>query len=146
MAKVTTVYDGNKIVVNFLNVPAVLGEKIPIRLAGISTPSSSKSKNWLEQEKAAFVKRHILKLVKSAKKPGIVKLANLKREECLFGYVADMVVESESGGTYDVSDQLVENAMAVRIEDYADWSVPADALWYKIAEYHYLRQMGIVHN
>lgn len=102
--KVISVYDGDTIRADIKGFPAIIGENIGIRLAGIDTPEMT-SKNP-ELKRLAIEARDFLKgKIKNAK---CIELKRVKRGK-YFRIVGDLFLDNE-----DIAEALIKKGLAVK--------------------------------
>ncbi|CAK8712276.1 Endonuclease YncB, thermonuclease family [Candidatus Electrothrix gigas] len=99
-------YDGDTITVNIKDQHPLIGENIPVRVAGIDTPEI-KGKCAQEKELAHEAKEVVYELFQHGRK---VKLKNLRRGK-YFRIIADVYV-----GRKNVANVLVKKGLAVRYD------------------------------
>jgi len=97
-----SVYDGDTFKVNIKNFPAIVGEKISIRVNGIDTPEI-RGKCIKEKELAYMAKDTVITFLQS----GTIVLKNPKRGK-YFRIVADVEVNQKS-----LADELLRKGLAV---------------------------------
>lgn len=95
-------YDGDTLTVNIPGVPALIGKKISVRVAGIDTPEV-RTKNKCEKEAGRIARNLVSATLKNAKK---VELHNVQRDK-YFRILADVIVDGRS-----LADVLLKNNLA----------------------------------
>lgn len=111
--EVTSIYDGDTFRVNINDWPAIVGQRVPIRVKGIDTPEL-RGKCQTEKELARKAKQHTVQLLRGAK---IIELQNIGRGK-YFRILADVSVDGR-----DLGESLVKNGLAVKYYGVAkiDW-------------------------
>ena len=89
--QVTSIYDGDTFRATIQGWPALIGEKMSIRLNGIDTPEM-RGKCPKEKQLARQAKQHTVALLRAAK---VVELKNMQRGK-YFRIVADVYVDNVS--------------------------------------------------
>ena len=103
ISELISVYDGDTFKVNIKEYPAVLGEKISVRVNGIDTPEI-KGKCPQEKELAQKAKKVAVYMLKNAT---VIELRNMQRGK-YFRIVADVYADGVS-----LSEKLIEKKLAV---------------------------------
>ncbi len=93
IAEVTSIYDGDTFRATINGWPAIIGERIPIRINGIDAPEM-KGKCQKEIQLARQAKQFSVERLRSAKK---IELRNLRREK-YFRLLADVYVDGDNLG------------------------------------------------
>ena len=104
VAKVVSVYDGDTIKVNVNGWPAIIGNKISVRINGIDTPEMRDKREkikYLANLARGFVERTL----KDAKK---VKLLNMQRDK-YFRILADVEVDGDNLGDMLIIEKLAKS-------------------------------------
>lgn len=111
--EVTSIYDGDTFRVNINNWPAIVGQRIPVRVKGIDTPEL-RAKCQKEKELARKAKQLTVQMLRNAKR---IELQNIDRGK-YFRILADVSIDSR-----DLGESLVKNGLAVRYDGGAkiDW-------------------------
>ena len=110
-AKVTgvvSVYDGDTFRANIAGFPPIIGESMPIRLAGVDTPEI-RDKDPIKKQKAIIARDFVRNLLYSAKS---ITLKNLRRGK-YFRMVADVHLVTKSGTKKDLAEELLLHGHAV---------------------------------
>lgn len=95
-------YDGDTLTVNIPGVPALIGKKISVRVAGIDTPEV-RTKNKCEKEAGRIARNLVTATLRNAK---TVELHNVQRDK-YFRILADVIVDGRS-----LADVLLKNNLA----------------------------------
>lgn len=103
VSKVISIYDGDTFKVNIEGYPAIVGEKMSVRVNGIDTPEI-KGKCAQEKELAHKAKQIVVELMKKAK---VVELRNMQRDK-YFRIVSDVYIDGKN-----LSSLLIEKNFAV---------------------------------
>lgn len=103
VSKVVSIYDGDTFKVNIEGYPAIVGEKMSVRVNGIDTPEI-KGKCAKEKELAHKAKQIVVELMKKAK---VVELRNMQRDK-YFRIVSDVYIDGKK-----LSSLLIEKNLAV---------------------------------
>lgn len=103
VSKVVSVYDGDTLKVNIDEYPALVGEKISVRVYGIDTPEI-KGKCLKEKELAQKAKKIATELLMNAK---VVELRNMQRDK-YFRILGDVYADGQS-----LALKLIEKNVAV---------------------------------
>ena len=103
VSKVISIYDGDTFKVNIEGYPAIVGEKMSVRVNGIDTPEI-KGKCAKEKELAHKAKQIVVELMKKAK---VVELRNMQRDK-YFRIVSDVYIDGKN-----LSSLLIEKNLAV---------------------------------
>ena len=103
VSKVTSIYDGDTFRANLEGYPAIVGERIGIRINGIDTPEM-RGKCSEEKALARKAKQATVAALRGAKK---VELRNMKRGK-YFRIVADVYVDGRS-----LAEDLLRSGLAV---------------------------------
>lgn len=90
---VVSVYDGDTFKVNIDGYPPIIGENVPIRIAGIDTPEIRGTTGYT-QETAQKAKKFTQNLLRKAKE---IKLRNMKRGK-YFRIIAEVYVDGVNLG------------------------------------------------
>lgn len=101
--EVTSIYDGDTFRVNIPSFPAIIGERMSIRLAQVDTPEI-KGKCDKEKRLAQKAKQHTVRMLRSGNN---ITLQNLKRGK-YFRLVADVSIDG-----VDLASSLIQNGLAV---------------------------------
>jgi endonuclease YncB( thermonuclease family) len=111
--EVTSIYDGDTFRVNINSWPAIVGNRIPVRVNGVDTPEL-RGKCQKEKELARKAKQFTVSMLRSTRK---IELRNIKRGK-YFRIVADVLVNGKSLGK-----NLINNGLAVQYDGGAkiDW-------------------------
>ena len=104
--KVLKNYDGDTLTVDIPGVPALIGKKISVRIAGIDAPEI-RTKNKCEKEAGRIAKNLIANSLKRAKH---VELHNIQRDK-YFRILADVRADGVS-----MKDVLIKNKLAYNYE------------------------------
>ena len=104
IAEVTSIYDADTFRVNIANVPAVIGERMSVRVAGIDA-AEIRGKCEKEKRLAREAKQFTVSLLRGAK---TIELANIKRGK-YFRFIADVIID----GNISLSKSLIKNGHAV---------------------------------
>jgi len=104
--EVTSIYDGDTFRVNIKDYPALIGERIAIRVGGIDTPEM-RGKCIQEKELARKAKQLTVGLLREATK---IELRHMKRGK-YFRIVADVYIDGKN-----LADSLFEAGLGVRYE------------------------------
>lgn len=104
VASITSIYDADTFRVNIENVPAVIGERMAVRVAGIDA-AEMRGKCEKEKRLAREAKQFTVSLLRGAK---TIELKNIKRGK-YFRLVADVIID----GHINLSNELVKNGHAV---------------------------------
>lgn len=107
VAAVTSVYDADTFRVNIANVPAVIGERMAIRLAGIDA-AEIRGKCEKEKKLAREAKQFTVSLLRGAK---TIELQNVKRGK-YFRFIADVILDNK----INLSNELIKHGHAVRYD------------------------------
>jgi len=99
---VNSIYDGDTFKITIPNTPAILGDKIAIRVRGIDAPEM-RSKAQDEREKARLSKQFTVAFLRSAKH---IELRNMKRGK-YFRIIADVFADGKS-----LAEQLLLHKLA----------------------------------
>lgn len=99
--QVTSIYDGDTFRVDIKNYPAIIGERIAIRVNGIDTPEM-KGKCQKEKDLARLAKQETVSLLRTAK---LIELRNPQRGK-YFRIVADVFADDKSLGKHLIDKQL----------------------------------------
>ena len=102
VAKVTSIYDGDTFRANIKDWPPIMGERIPVRIAGIDTPEL-KGKCEKEKRLGREAKQFTVTMLRPGK---IIELRDIKRGK-YFRLVASVFVDGKSLG-----DELIKAGMA----------------------------------
>ncbi len=100
--EVVSIYDGDTFRVTIRNWPAVIGERIAVRVYGIDTPEL-RDKDPQVKEKARKAKQFVVDSLRNARR---VELRNLRRDK-YFRLLAEVYVDGHSLGA-----QLVKLGLA----------------------------------
>ena len=100
--EVISVYDGDTITVTIPEYPALIGERIKVRIAGIDTAELT-SKDQPSKELARAAKQAVVTMVRSGQP---VTLRNVRREK-YFRILADVYV-----GEQNVAAELLKRSLA----------------------------------
>lgn len=103
VSKIISIYDGDTFKVNIDGYPAIVGEKMAVRVNGIDTPEI-KGKCLKEKELALKAKQLVVSLFENAQS---IELRNMQRGK-YFRIVADVYVDGQS-----LSEYLILNHVAV---------------------------------
>lgn len=103
VSKAVSIYDGDTFKVNIEGYPAIVGEKMSVRVKGIDTPEI-KGKCAKEKELAHKAKQIVVELMKKAK---VVELRNMQRDK-YFRIVSDVYIDGKN-----LSFLLIEKNLAV---------------------------------
>ncbi|MDX1695059.1 MAG: thermonuclease family protein [Ketobacteraceae bacterium] len=103
VTEVTSIYDGDTFRATIKDWPAIIGERIPIRVQGIDTPEL-RGKCDAEKRLARQAKQFTVEKLRSAKK---IELRNIQRGK-YFRLLADVYLDNQSLGA-----QLIKNQLAV---------------------------------
>lgn len=103
VSEVVSIYDGDTFTVNIRDWPAVAGERISVRIAGIDTPEL-RSRCDSEKDKARAAKQFTVAALRNAKQ---IELHNLQRDK-YFRLLSDVWVDGKSLG-----QQLLNAGFAV---------------------------------
>ncbi|MFA7092691.1 MAG: thermonuclease family protein [Arcobacteraceae bacterium] len=103
VSKVVSIYDGDTFKVNIEGYPAIVGEKMSVRVNGIDTPEI-RGKCAQEKELAHKAKQIVVELMKKAK---VVELRNMQRDK-YFRIVSDVYIDGKN-----LSFLLIEKNLAV---------------------------------
>ncbi len=103
VSKVVSIYDGDTFKVNIEGYPAIVGEKMSVRVNGIDTPEI-RGKCAQEKELAHKAKQIVVELMKKAK---VVELRNMQRDK-YFRIVSDVYIDGKN-----LSSLLIEKNLAV---------------------------------
>lgn len=95
-------YDGDTLTVNIPGVPAILGKRISVRVAGIDTPEI-RTKSKCEKEAGRIARNLVTSTLKKAK---TVELHNVQRDK-YFRLLADVIVDGRS-----LAEMLLKNNLA----------------------------------
>ena len=101
-------HDGDTFTVNIKGLPAVFGQKLPVRVRAIDTAEMN-GKGSCEQEMAHLAKDRVYSLLHNAKR---VDLNNVGRGS-FFRLLADVIIITDKGETIDLSDHLLKVGYAV---------------------------------
>ncbi len=101
--EITSIYDGDTFRATVKEWPAVIGERIPIRVNGIDTPEL-RGKCEEEKKQAKAAKQFTVALLRDAK---VIELRNMDRGK-YFRILADVYVDGTSLG-----DELIKAGLAV---------------------------------
>jgi endonuclease YncB( thermonuclease family) len=93
VSEITSIYDGDTFRCTIEGYPAIIGERIGIRVNGIDCPEM-KDKRQEIKEKARQAKQYAVKRLREGK---VIKLTNMKRGK-YFRIVADVIVDGKSLG------------------------------------------------
>lgn len=100
-AQVRRVVDGDTIVVNIPDYPAIVGQDIPVRLAGCDTPEL-RDKRPAIRRLARLAKEHVCRTLASG---ATVELRNIRRGK-YFRLVAEVYVNGQS-----LAGMLIQNGL-----------------------------------
>lgn len=103
VSEVTSIYDGDTFRANIAGWPAIIGERIGIRINGIDTPEM-RGKCESEKQLARKAKQATVAMLRKAK---VIELRNLQRGK-YFRIVADVYVDGVSVGS-----ELIKKKLAV---------------------------------
>ena len=103
ITKVVSVYDGDTFTVAINTYPAIVGEKISVRVSGIDTPEI-RGKSAKEKALAQKAKAEAKNMLTSGK---IVELKNMRRDK-YFRILAEVYVDGKS-----LSQRLINKGLAV---------------------------------
>lgn len=106
VTEVTSIYDGDTFRANLKGYPAIIGERIGIRINGIDTPEMH-GQCQKEKTLARRAKELTVTQLRGAKK---IELRNMKRGK-YFRIVADVYVDGRNLGR-----TLIDNALAVEYD------------------------------
>ena len=101
--EVTSIYDGDTFRVTINRWPAIIGERVPVRVRGIDTPEL-RTKCDAEKRLARQAKQFTVEKLRSAK---TITLRNIQRD-MYFRLLADVYLDNDSLGV-----QLIHNGLAV---------------------------------
>lgn len=101
--EITSIYDGDTFRANINGWPAVVGERVPVRINGIDTPEM-KGKCATEKERARLAKQFAVAKLREGKH---IELRNIRRGK-YFRLLADVYVDGQSLG-----DMLIRANLAV---------------------------------
>ena len=104
VAAVTSIYDADTFRVDIANVPAVIGERMAVRVAGIDA-AEMRGKCEKEKQLARKAKQFTVSLLRGAK---TIELRNIKRGK-YFRLVADVIID----GNVSLSKSLIKHGHAV---------------------------------
>ncbi len=104
--KVISVYDGDTFRVNIKDYPPIIGEDMPIRIAGINTPEIRGTTGYT-QEVAQKARKFTQYQLKKAK---IIELKNMRRGK-YFRIVADVYIDG-----VNLSRELIRVGLAKRYD------------------------------
>ena len=100
--EITSVYDGDTFRANIEGFPAIIGERMAIRIAGIDTPEMN-DKNPKVKELAQLAKQFTVKRLREGKH---IVLKNIQRGK-YFRIVADVYIDGVS-----LADELIKAGLA----------------------------------
>jgi len=106
ITKVVSVYDGDTFTAAIATYPAIVGDKINIRVSGIDTPEI-KGKTKTEKALAQKAKTEATKMLTGGK---VVELRNIRRDK-YFRILAEVYIDEKSLG-----QQLINKGLAVAYE------------------------------
>lgn len=106
VSEVTSIYDGDTFTVTIAGWPAIIGERIGIRINGIDTPEM-RGKCESEKQLARKAKQTTVAILRNGK---VVELRNLKRDK-YFRIVADVYVDGVS-----IGNELTRKKLAVHYD------------------------------
>ncbi|WP_051145037.1 thermonuclease family protein [Thiomicrorhabdus sp. Kp2] len=111
--EVTSIYDGDTFRVNINAWPAIVGQRIPVRVKGIDTPEL-RGKCQLEKELARKAKQHTVQMLRGAKR---IELQDIDRGK-YFRILADVSIDGQ-----DLGKSLIRNGLAVSYDGRTktDW-------------------------
>jgi micrococcal nuclease len=102
ISEVTAIYDGDTITVNIKGWPAIIGERISVRIAHIDTPEM-KGQCQAEKDKARLAKQLVVTTLREAKR---IELRDIRRDK-YFRILADVYADGKS-----VAEALVKQGLA----------------------------------
>jgi endonuclease YncB( thermonuclease family) len=102
VAEVTSIYDGDTFRCNIAGYPAIIGERVPVRINGIDTPELKDNRKPIKQL-ARLAKQHTVQRLREGRK---IELRNMKRGK-YFRIVADVFVDGRNLG-----QELVQKGLA----------------------------------
>lgn len=102
VAEITSIYDGDTFRCNISGYPAIIGERIPVRINGIDTPEVTDSRKLIKQL-ARLAKQHTVQRLREGRK---IELRNMKRGK-YFRIVADVYVDGQNLG-----QELIQKGLA----------------------------------
>ena len=102
-SEIVSIYDGDTFKINIVDWPAIVGEKIPIRIRGIDTPEI-RGKCYEEKVLALQARNFMRHTLRNAKK---ISLKNISRGK-YFRLVADVYVDGVA-----VSNLLINKQLAI---------------------------------
>ena len=103
VSDIVSIYDGDTFTVNIRDWPAVAGERISVRIAGIDTPEL-RSRCDSEKSKARAAKQFTVSILRNAKH---IELQNLQRDK-YFRLLSEVWVDGKNLG-----QQLLDGGFAV---------------------------------
>lgn len=104
--EVTSIYDGDTFRVNINDWPAIVGQRISVRLAGIDTPEM-RGKCQAEKDLARKAKQFTVSMLRSA---NTIELKDMRRGK-YFRILADVFLDGENLG-----ENLIKSKLAVRYD------------------------------
>jgi endonuclease YncB( thermonuclease family) len=102
VAEITSIYDGDTFRCNISGYPAIIGERIPVRINGIDTPEVTDSRKLIKQL-ARLAKQHTVQRLREGRK---IELRNMKRGK-YFRIVADVYIDGQNLG-----QELIQKGLA----------------------------------
>ncbi|UTA47531.1 thermonuclease family protein [Simiduia sp. 21SJ11W-1] len=103
ISEVVSIYDGDTFTVNIDHWPAIVGQRISVRISGIDTPEM-RSRCASEKERARAAKQFTVAALRKAQ---AVELHNVRRDK-YFRLVADVWVDG-----FSLGQQLLDAGLAV---------------------------------
>ena len=103
VSEVTSIYDGDTFRASIKGYPAIVGERISIRLNGVDTPEL-RGKCQQEKDLARLAKQFTVQTLRSAK---MIELRNMKRGK-YFRIIADVYVDR-----VNLSEALIRKGLGV---------------------------------
>lgn len=104
--EVISIYDGDTFRANIKNWPAVVGERVPVRISGIDTPEL-KARCDREKTLARKAKQHTVAMLRAGKR---IEIRSIKRDK-YFRLLGDVYVDDKNLGA-----SLVKAGLAVPYE------------------------------
>lgn len=105
-SEIRSIYDGDTFKVTISEWPAIIGDKISVRVNGVDTPEM-RGKCEREKQLARQAKKHTVAFLRSG---GKVELRNIQRGK-YFRIVADVYVDGKSLG-----ESLIKNNLAYKYD------------------------------
>jgi endonuclease YncB( thermonuclease family) len=106
VAQVTSIYDGDTFRVSIPAWPAVIGQRVPVRIYGIDTPELRDKRAWV-REQARRAKQFSVQYLRSAQR---IELREIRRDK-YFRLLAEVWVDGKNLG-----DLLVQAGLAKRYD------------------------------